>query len=357
MVSSRRRLIRIAVATTFGITITSVLGINLLNSRGSNSARQGLGITPSNEPRIIPDVPRDAIPPLTSPLYDDADKTPLRDQDFIVGYENDGDVRAYPIGIMNWHEIVNETIGGKRVLVTYCPLTYTGMVFDPQIDGLELTFGNTGALFESNLVMYDSETNSSWWQVGGMSIDGALKTSRMRLLPSITTTWRDWRKVHPDSLVLSRQTGFSRPYDQDHYAGYNTSGGPIFPVSVTDSRRDPKEIIIGLEVDGTGRAYPLEEMGFDVVIDEVNGKKLAIYSNPPERTGVIFDPVLGDRELDFRIATDGFVDNDTGSSWNIGGIATSGPLKGSKLRQIPALTGFWFAWSTLHPKSEIYSKS
>jgi len=357
VVSGRRRLIRIGVAAAFGVTIASVLGINLLNSRGSNSARQSQGIISTNEPRIIPDVPKDAIPPLTSPLYEDADKTSLRDQDFIVGYENDGDARAYPIGIMNWHEIVNETIGGKRVLVTYCPLTYTGMVFDPQIDNLELTFGNTGALYESNLVMYDNETNSSWWQVGGMSIDGALKTSRMRLLPSITTTWRDWRRVHPDSQVLSRQTGFSRPYDQDHYEGYNKSGGPVFPVSVTDSRRGPKEIIVGLEEGRTGRAYPLEEIGLDVVIDEVNGKKVAIYSNPSERTGVLFDPMLGDRELDFKIAEGGFVDNDTGSSWNIGGIATSGPLKGSKLRQIPAFTGFWFAWSSLHPNSNIYAKS
>ena len=281
----------------------------------------------------------------------------MREQDFIVGYENDGDARAYPIGIMNWHEIVNETIGGKRVLVTYCPLTYTGMVFDPQINDQELTFGNTGALFESNLVMYDRETNSSWWQVGGISIEGALKTSRMRLLPSITTTWREWRKVHPDSLVLSRKTGFSRRYGQDHYAGYNTSGGPVFPVSVTDSRRQPKNIIVGLEVDGKGRAYPLEEMGLDVIMDEWNGKKVAIYSNPSERTGVIFDPVVGDKELGFRIATDGFVDIDTGSSWNIGGIAISGPLKGSKLKQIPAFTGFWFAWSTLHHESEIYTKS
>ena len=357
MVLERRRVIRIAVAAAFGLTITSVLGINLFNSRNSSTSKQNQGVIPAKEPRIIPDVPRDAIPPLTSPLYDEGDKAPLRDQDFIVGYENDGDARAYPIGIMNWHEIVNETIGGKRVLVTYCPLTYTGMVFDPQIDDLELTFGNTGALFESNLVMYDSETNSSWWQVGGLSIEGALRTSRMRLLPSITTTWRDWRKVHPDSRVLSRDTGFSRPYDQDHYAEYNTSGGPVFPVSVTDPRRQPKDIVIGLEVDGAGRAYPLEEMGLDVVIDEVKGKKVAIYSNPSKRTGVIFDPVLGDRELDFRIVTDGFVDNETGSRWNIGGIAISGPLKGSKLRQIPAFTGFWFAWSTLHPESEIYAES
>ena len=142
------------------------------------------------QPRIVPDVPKDAIPPLDFPKYVDVSEVDfLEGSDLVIGIEINDDARAYPIKILNWHEIVNDNIGGQDIVVTYCPLCKSSILFSRVLDGKTLSFGNTGSLYESTLLMYDRETDSFWGQVGGRAIEGELKGKRLEMLPSTTTRW------------------------------------------------------------------------------------------------------------------------------------------------------------------------
>lgn len=356
MARGRRRLIGIAVATALGLSITSVLGINLFNSRNSNTSRQDQGIIPLNEPRIIPDVPKDAIPPLYSPKYiSAAEAVWLRPNDLILGYENNGDARAYPLLILNWHEIVNDNIGAKDVLVTYCPLCRSGIVFDRDIDGNIHSFGNTGALYESAMVMYDRETNSYWWQVGGISIKGPLEGKQLKLLPSVISTWEEWLVNHPRSLVLSRETGYARDYNSDTFAGYNRKNSPpVWPVSSLDDRLPPKEIVVGVLINGQARAYPISVLRDSVLMDDVGGLRVLVISRESSSYAAVFDARIDEEILDFKMDDDGKIyDKETGSVWNTAGAAIEGPLKGKRLVQIPNANEFWFAWALAHPDTDI----
>ncbi|MAG37363.1 MAG: hypothetical protein CL878_14105, partial [Dehalococcoidia bacterium] len=165
-------------------------------------AASSVSSQPTKTAEIIPDVPRDAIPPLDLPAYDLAsDVRWLRPSDLVVGFVWKHDARAYPARLMNFHEIVNDQIAGRDVVVTYCPLCRSGIAFDrwlpaeaaPDGEPLLLSFGNTGALYESAMVMYDRETDSDWYQVGGVAVRGPLAGSRLKALSSRTTTWQEWR--------------------------------------------------------------------------------------------------------------------------------------------------------------------
>lgn len=158
--------------TVFIVFAIALLGIGHLNLGGDTSSETTRDAE-IREPKIIPDVPKDAIPPLFNPKYiSSAEAIWLDPNDLILGFEHNGDARAYPLLILNWHEIVNDDIGGREVVVTYCPLCRSGIVFDREVDGKVLSFGNTGSLYESAMVMYDRETESYWWQVGGASNRG-----------------------------------------------------------------------------------------------------------------------------------------------------------------------------------------
>ncbi len=147
---------------------------------------------------------RDAIAPVLNPVYGDADALPwLGDDDLIIGYESGDDAFAYPINILNFHEIVNDTIGGVPVLVTYCPLCFSGVVFSRVVDGEVLTFGNTSALYQSDLVMYDHQSGSYWFQVGGEAVVGARTGAHLTALASTTMTWGEWRGFHPTTSTQS----------------------------------------------------------------------------------------------------------------------------------------------------------
>ncbi|MEE9199011.1 MAG: DUF3179 domain-containing (seleno)protein, partial [Dehalococcoidia bacterium] len=164
---------------------------------------------------------RDRIPPLNNPEYVKADEVDYLDpDDLVLGYSAGGEHYAYPFQLLNFHEFVNDELDGIPVLVSYCPLCRSGVVFDRRVDGQTLSFGNTNALYENNAVAYDRETGSYWLQAAGEAIVGPLTGRRMRPLPSVTTTWEEWKSLHPDTRVLSINTGYLAPYDIDYFAGY-----------------------------------------------------------------------------------------------------------------------------------------
>jgi hypothetical protein len=193
---------------------------------------------------------KDGIPALDHPRFARASSIGwLAFREPVIELAVGRDVRAYPLQILIWHEIVNDRVGGVPVAVTFCPLCDTAIAFERRAGGRILAFGTTGNLRNSDLVMYDRQTESWWQQFGGEALVGRYAGTRLRALPARIVAWREFERLHPHSLVLTRATGFSRPYGQNPYAGYDdVSTPPFFPAAHSNDRRlNPKERVVFLE--------------------------------------------------------------------------------------------------------------
>ncbi len=305
---------------------------------------------------------RDAIPPLNHPRYEPADAAEawLRPDDLVLGYAAGGGAWAYPVRILNFHEIVNDTLAGEPVLISYCPLCFSGIVYSRRLEGRVLRFGNTSALYESDLVMLDYETGSYWWQVAGRAIVGPLTGARLEPLPSMMTTWADWRALHPDTLVLSRDTGFNRPYDRDPFANYaDFVNNGRFPFPVSDASRDPRllpaTVVLAVKVGDAARAYPIEALGRRAIQEVLDGQEIVVFIDAEARSGGAYRPVVAGRRLRFVLEDGRFRDRETQSTWDLAGRAVSGPLKGQRLEPLPTRTAFWFAVVAAEPRITVYA--
>jgi len=305
----------------------------------------------------------DAIPPLDIPKYGDAVSGDwLETDDLVIGYEgaNRG-AWAYPVKILNFHEIVNDDLDGVPVLISYCPLCRSAVVYDRRLDGRELTFGNSSALYENDLVMFDRETNSYWWQVAGRAIVGTLTGEQLDVLPSITTTWGAWREEHPDTLVLSRETGFVRSYAADPFGSYrfavNDEQFP-FPVSpeALDGRLAAGDEVLGVIVDGESRAYSLRALGDAAVNDDLGGQPIVVLSSDDGPSGGAYRAVVDGNALTFSFEDGLYVDAETGTRWNLSGEAVGGELGGRTLERLPSRYTFWFAYIGAFPDTDVYAR-
>ena len=270
--------------------------------------------------------PKDGIPSIDDPKFESAQKAWdwLKSDDMIFGVVNKGEARAYPQRIMVWHEIVNDTIQGDPILVTYCPLCQTAIAFERKIDGVPTEFGISGKLYNSNLVMYSRtndkiSTESLWTQAGGEAIVGDFTGKKLKKVILDVVKWKDWVDQHPDTKVLSQDTGFVRNYDSDPYGDYYTRKGLIAPIENEDDRLFEKAIVFGIEIDGKFKAYPEEEL---------------------KKTPKFTDTFAG-KKLEVARASDGSV--------RIKNLTDEG--------QIVAEIGFWFSWATFHPDTELYKAS
>lgn len=201
--------------------------------------------------------PQDGIPSIDNPKFVsimEASKL-LTDTDPGIALSMDGAARFYPFQILVWHEIVNDVINGKRVLITYCPLCLSGIVFDPVVQGERVAFGTSGKLWNSNLVMYDRKTDSLWAQILGEAIVGEMTGTRLKVLASDVIRFGEFRKLSPQGTVLSRDTGATRFYGQDPYGDYYTTPGTYFPVAKKDGRLGDKDFVLGIVVNGKAKAY------------------------------------------------------------------------------------------------------
>jgi len=215
--------------------------------------------------------PPDGIPSIDNPKFISVQEAEefLEDSDLIVSLNINGDIRAYPLQILVWHEIINDIVGKTPVAVTYCPLCFTNQVFNRTMnDGQILEFGTSGKLYNSNLVMYDRTTKSLWSQAMSQAIVGELAGVKLERIPFDVAYWRDWKQLYSDSKVLSRDTGSNRPYGVDPYGDYYTSKEVLFPVSKHDDRLGLKEIIIGFENGGQYKAYRLQDVERKKVIND-----------------------------------------------------------------------------------------
>lgn len=325
----------------------------------SNGSQIGLpkNIVPLDE-IVSGGPPQDGIPSIDNPKFvsvSEADKF-LQDADQVVGLNVNGDIRAYPLQILVWHEIVNDNVGGTPVAVTYCPLCFTNQVFNRTVDGQTVEFGTSGKLYNSNLVMYDRNSNSLWSQALGQAIVGKHAGLKLDRIPFDVAFWREWKQLYPDTNVLSRDTGSSRPYGADPYGSYYSNNDLFFPVSNKDDRLELKEIIVGLENGGQFKAYKLQQIQDTRVInDRIGDKSLALFSLHPFMVRV-FDSTLDGQKLEFQYNKNSskITDKQTGSEWNFDGIGTAGPMKGKHLLRLPYDEGFWFEWVAFHPKTALY---
>ena len=222
-------------------------------------------------------------------------------------------------------------------------------------------FGNTSALFESDMVMVDHQTGSYWVQVNGEAVVGELTGEKMPLLPAQTTTWGLWKAQHPNTFVLSRDTGYQRDYSRDNFGNlgelFNETGRFFFPVSESghDDRLKPGEVVIGVEVGEQQRGYPIERLGDGVINDTLAGVPVVVFSSAEGPTGAAYSPLVDGQALTFVWDEDGFIDEETGSIWSLGGVATAGELAGTQLEALPMRSTFWFSLAATFPGIELYT--
>lgn len=304
------------------------------------------------------------IPAIVNPKFipvSEADKI-LSDNDIIFGIAVEGEARAYPKDILVWHEIVNDNFGDKPVLVTYCPLCGTGIAFERTIDGEAVRFGTSGKLYNSNLVMYDEKTETYWTQVGGLAVLGPLTGMKLKQVPIDTVFYGDWKRIHPDTKVLSRDTGYIRPYGTDPYGDYYTSSFVGFGATFTDTRLHPKTMVAGIVIGETSKAYPVPEVAkVGLVNDVVAGREILVTFDPsitiaPEINPLqVYDRNFEGQILEFEIRDGKLFDKQTNTQWDFNtGEGLSGINAGNKLERIDRESDMWFSWLSFHPDTELF---
>jgi Protein of unknown function (DUF3179) len=365
----------VAILSIVGVILSVIIVIPTINTNptsititaGGNTNSAASATAEEKEKSIVPldqivsgGPPPDGIPSIDNPKFisvQEASKF-LEDSELVLGLNINGDIRAYPLQILVWHEIVNDEIGSIPVAVTYCPLCFTNQVFNRTIDdGQEVVeFGTSGKLYNSNLVMYDRTSKSLWSQAMAEGIVGKYAGTKLERVPFDVAYWKEWKQLYPDSKILSRDTGSNRPYGVDPYGDYYTNSDVLFPISNRDDRLGLKEIVVGFENKGQYKAYKLQEIEDNKVInDQVNGKSITLFSSYPFMIRA-YDPIAEGQTLEFTYnpKSKNFLDEQTGSEWNFEGKAISGQMKGKQLTRLPFDEGFWFEWVAFHPKTEIY---
>ena len=323
--------------------------------------------------------PKDGIPSIDKPSFvefSNADKW-LKPNEPVVAVEINSTARAYPIQIIIWHEIVNDEINGTPLTVTFCPLCNSSIVFDRRLEfngkSYLFDFGTTGKLRNSDLVMYDRQTESWWQQFIGLSIVGDLTGAKLKVLHSSIISYANFKESYPDGKVLSKKTGSIRRYGKNPYVGYDDiNNTPFLLQNAPDSRLPPMERIINVTLDGINKIFPLSTIQKEKVVhDRVGKTSLVIFHLPGTSSALdkaiiadsrdigaatVFEAVLNGKELFFKTEGDVFVDEQTGSHWNITGRAIKGPLTGKQLTPIIHGNHFAFAWLAFIPDSLIYGK-
>ena len=319
--------------------------------------------------------PRDGIPPLDNPKFTTPDEASdwLGDQEPVIAFELNGESRAYPLQILTWHEIVNDVVGGVPVSATFCPLCNAAIVFDRRLDGVVHDFGTSGKLRNSDLIMWDRQTETWWQQFTGEGIVGELAGKRLTILPASIVSFADFRSANPDGTVLSVDTGFSRSYGSNPYSGYDRADQPPFLFDgPLDGRLLPKERVATVTLGEVDAAFPFSVLEDEKVVNyTVNGTDLVVFFKTGTKSALdrssikdsrdvgatgVFDTRVDGQDLTFRSDANGIFDNETGSSWNILGQAVEGSLKGTKLTPIVHANHFWFAWGVFKPDTLIYQK-
>jgi hypothetical protein len=307
------------------VGLTSILFVSSCNAQNSPS-KNGFDLSNASIPvdKILSGGPgKDGIPAIDNPIFVTQSKASfIKDTDRVLALEINGTAKAYPINILNWHEIVNDKIGDTAFAVTYCPLCGTGAVFSANIKGEHSRFGVSGLLYNSDVLLYDDNTESLFSQILSEAISGPLVGEKLLPLVSTHTTWGKWRSIHPNTLILSTATGYVRDYTRNPYGDYGTSRALYFPAPSSSPQANsfhPKETVIGLKDGERIKAYPFSELDKNSQSefgDIINGKSYIVQWDSENK---------------------------------------SAQIKDKNGNTIPTIQGFYFAWIAFYPESLIYT--
>lgn len=322
--------------------------------------------------------PPDGITPIDDPVHIPVAEALERfdPAEAVVVIDINGDARAYPVQVMILHEIVNDTVGDVPVSVTYCPLCNSAVSYRREVRGVETTFGTSGRLYNSALVMYDRATESLWTHYDGTAVVGVLAGEQLEAIPSPLMSWDDFRSEYPDGRVLDPdQVDLGRTYGRNPYAGYdNVDNFPFLFRGDVDERAAAMERVAGVSLGDDAKAFTLGAVSGDgptATNDVVGDTPIVVFWTPGQASAVesgdieggrdvgtvgIFSASVDDQVLTFHVDDGRFIDNETGTSWRITGEAMDGALAGARLQRLTHLDTFWFAWSSYHPNTELVAE-
>ncbi|WP_322795812.1 DUF3179 domain-containing protein [Tepidiforma sp.] len=328
---------------------------------------------------------RDCIPPLDVPgvveipaprggkaAFAPASELAYSDRLPVAVVTVDGITKAYPLHILTWHEVVNDRFGERPVVVTFCPLCNTAIAYDRRVGGRVLDFGVSGNLRNSDLIMWDRQTESWWQQASGEAIVGTFAGERLEPLGTGIVAWGEFRRAFPDALALTEETGFERAYGVNPYEFYDATSQPFLFSGEPDPRLPALERVVTLDRAGKGLAVPFEALArVGVANVEAGGAPVAVFWLPGTASALdqreiaqsrdvgsaaAYDARLDGRQLAFEPGPEPgtFRDRETGTQWDIFGRGVSGPLAGRQLTPVLHTTEFWFAWAAFHPETDVW---
>ncbi|MEP1962517.1 DUF3179 domain-containing protein [Tateyamaria sp.] len=290
-------------------------------------------------------VVKDGIPSLDNPVLISAEQAGyLKGDDLVFGVSINGDVRAYPLRIMGWHEMFNEVIGGVPVALAYCTLCGSGILFETDVAGRSkpLVFGSSGFLYRSNKLMFDRETNSLWNQYTGQPVVGPLVDSGIALKqrPVVITTWDSWKASNPDTKVLDVETGHRRNYGSGVvYNDYFSSPDLMFPAVVNQDAHKQKDYVFAVRQFGAARAWPLDAFAATPLInDAIADTPLVLIGDAQTRSVRAYE-----RGAHSFTAQNGKINDQTGAEWRVAEDMLLGP-DGTNLPRVAGHISYWFAW-------------
>jgi hypothetical protein len=320
--------------------------------------------------------PKDGIPAVTNPIMETVEQAAewLVAQSPVIMVVVDGEARAYPQAILMWHEIANDVIADVPIAVTFCPLCNSSIVFDRRVDGETLEFGVSGVLRNSDMVMYDRQTESWWQQFIGQGIAGVYNETLLDFVPSQVVGFGQFAERYPDGLVMSRDTGFSRNYGINPYTGYDQVSSPFLFTGEVDPRLPATAHVLAGKIDDIAIAYPFTTLSEQIVINDVLAEtpvvvfwqpgvasaldRSSIDASRDIGTAALFERTLDDgRVLEFTWDAENgtLMDIETGTAWNLFGEAIEGELAGTVLKQRIFAPHFWFAWAAFEPETQVYA--
>jgi hypothetical protein len=316
---------------------------------------------------------KDGIPPIDSPKFETVQnaKTWLKDNEPLIFVNIQNKTKAYPLQVLIWHEIVNDSLANKKITVTFCPLCNASIVFNRVIKEKVYDFGTSGLLRNSDLVMYDRQTDSLWQQFTGAAIVGNMLDTKLEEINSSIVSFKDIYTSYPDTLILSKDTGHIRDYGRNPYTGYDDiNQSPFMLKQDVDARLPPMRRVATIEINAKNKAYSYKILRNKKVInDSFENTDLTLFykdkiasaldrseisKSKDSGSVIIYDRKIKGKTYDFYYKDGFYFDKQTNTKWNIFGDAIKGKLKGEKLKALTHGSHFWFAWVVFKPDTLVY---
>lgn len=293
---------------------------------------------------LVPEFPPVEIEAVSNPEFG---VVPWPPGDPVMGVELGSDTRTYPISLLEWHGALNDHMGGLDIAVTYSFLSDSGVVYNRELDGKTLTFDVHGGIYKNNLILRDRETQTLWSQLTGKALKGPLQGKTLSTIASIRTDWADWETLHPSTVVLRPPRNLD--YGIHPYGDYRTNDAILFPHRFENPALDPKELVLGIGLNGSYSAYPLSSLsGERVVMDDIGSARVVIAHT----SGAAF--VYDAQNRSFTYVSTSVMASQDGHNWSMGtGLREDG--NGSLISlQSEAVVCYWFAWLNFHPETSLY---